>query len=167
MMRTAMRSGTSSYRTPSNGFTDYHFDALRLDAVHAILDHSALNFLEELAGTRYTGKGPSESAASTYRGKRPQRTRVIRPPNLVATVSTRSGTTTFIIRFTRCSQPNGKGYYVDFGDFQHMAQAFSEGFVYSGRYSVTAAAGTAIPRAASLPPSLSCSRKTTIRSATG
>ncbi len=28
--------------------TDYHFDALRLDAVHAILDHSALNFLEEL-----------------------------------------------------------------------------------------------------------------------
>ena len=30
-----------------------------------------------------------------------------------------------------------EGYYVDFGDFQHMAQAFSEGFVYSGRYSVT------------------------------
>src|SRR5262249_6808245 len=29
-----------------------------------------------------------------------------------------------------------EGYYVDFGDFQHMAQAFSEGFVYSGRYSV-------------------------------
>src|SRR5262249_26622113 len=29
------------------------------------------------------------------------------------------------------------GYYVDFGDFQHMAQAFSEGFVYSGHYSVT------------------------------
>src|SRR5262249_18541662 len=28
--------------------TDYHVDALRLDAVHAILDHSALNFLEEL-----------------------------------------------------------------------------------------------------------------------
>jgi len=29
-----------------------------------------------------------------------------------------------------------EGYYADFGDFQHMAQAFSEGFVYSGRYSV-------------------------------
>jgi maltooligosyltrehalose trehalohydrolase len=29
-----------------------------------------------------------------------------------------------------------EGYYVDFGAFQHMAQAFSEGFVYSGRYSV-------------------------------
>jgi maltooligosyltrehalose trehalohydrolase len=29
-----------------------------------------------------------------------------------------------------------EGYYVDFGDFQHMAQAFSEGFVYSGHYSV-------------------------------
>src|SRR5207237_4352892 len=30
-----------------------------------------------------------------------------------------------------------QGYYADFGDFQHMAHAFSEGFVYSGRYSVT------------------------------
>src|SRR5262249_51234606 len=29
-----------------------------------------------------------------------------------------------------------QGYYVDFGDFQYMAQAFSEGFVYSGHYSV-------------------------------
>src|SRR5205823_2004810 len=30
-----------------------------------------------------------------------------------------------------------EGYYFDFGDFQYMAQAFSEGFVYSGHYSVT------------------------------
>jgi maltooligosyltrehalose trehalohydrolase len=29
-----------------------------------------------------------------------------------------------------------EGYYADFGAFQHMAQAFSEGFVYSGHYSV-------------------------------
>ena len=28
---------------------DYHFDGLRLDAVHAIFDHSAVHFLEQLA----------------------------------------------------------------------------------------------------------------------
>ena len=27
---------------------DYHIDALRLDAVHAILDHSAVHVLEQL-----------------------------------------------------------------------------------------------------------------------
>ena len=36
--------------------SDYHFDALRLDAVHAILDHSALNFLEQL-GDAVHGQG--------------------------------------------------------------------------------------------------------------
>jgi maltooligosyltrehalose trehalohydrolase len=30
-----------------------------------------------------------------------------------------------------------QGYYVDFGDFQHLAQAFAEGFVYSGRFSAS------------------------------
>ena len=28
---------------------DYHFDGLRIDAVHAILDTSAMHFLEQLA----------------------------------------------------------------------------------------------------------------------
>jgi maltooligosyltrehalose trehalohydrolase len=29
---------------------DYHMDALRLDAVHAFVDRSAIHFLEQLTG---------------------------------------------------------------------------------------------------------------------
>jgi len=44
--------------------TDYRIDALRLDAVHAIIDHSALNFLEEL-GEAVHGQGTISIDAST------------------------------------------------------------------------------------------------------
>src|SRR5882762_5667542 len=43
---------------------DYHFDALRLDAVHAILDHSAVNFLEELAESVHEQGTASSRSAS-------------------------------------------------------------------------------------------------------
>src|SRR5215813_11349166 len=98
--------------------TDYHFDALRLDAVHAILDHSALNFLEELA----------ESVLND--------TRIIRPSELGGYGLDAQWNDDFHHSIHTLLTREREGYYADFGDFQHMAQAFSEGFVYSGRYSV-------------------------------
>jgi maltooligosyltrehalose trehalohydrolase len=117
--------------------TDFHFDALRLDAVHAILDHSALNFLEEL-GDAVHGQGTflnrrvyviAESALND--------TRVIRPSELGGYGLDAQWNDDFHHSLHTLLTSEREGYYVDFGDFQHMAQAFSEGFVYSGRYSVT------------------------------
>jgi maltooligosyltrehalose trehalohydrolase len=117
--------------------TDYHIDALRLDAVHAILDHSALNFLEEL-GEAVHGQGTflnrrvyviAESALND--------TRVIRPQELGGHGLDAQWNDDFHHSLHTLVTSEREGYYVDFGDFQHMAQAFSEGFVYSGRYSVT------------------------------
>jgi maltooligosyltrehalose trehalohydrolase len=117
--------------------TDYHFDALRLDAVHAILDHSALNFLEELGDTVH-GQGTflnrrvyviAESALND--------TRVIRPQELGGYGLDAQWNDDFHHSLHTLLTSEREGYYVDFGDFQHMAQAFSEGFVYSGRYSLT------------------------------
>lgn len=116
---------------------DYHFDALRLDAVHAILDHSALNFLEEL-GDAIHGLGTflnrrvyviAESALND--------TRVIRPSELGGYGLDAQWNDDFHHALHTLLTREREGYYMDFGDFQHMAQAFSEGFVYSGRYSVT------------------------------
>lgn len=116
---------------------DYHFDALRLDAVHAILDHSALNVLEEL-GDAVHGEGTflnrrvyviAESALND--------TRVIRPSELGGYGLDAQWNDDFHHSLHTLLTREREGYYVDFGDFQHMAQAFSEGFVYSGRYSVT------------------------------
>ena len=52
--------------------TEFHIDALRLDAVHAILDHSAQPFLQELGGAAGARRGP-ESADLRYRRERPER----------------------------------------------------------------------------------------------
>ncbi len=116
---------------------DYHIDALRLDAVHAILDHSAYNFLEELndevhkTGTQLNRRVYSiaESALND--------TRVIRPTELGGYGLDAQWNDDFHHSLHTLLTGEREGYYVDFGDFQHMAQAFSEGFVYAGRYSVT------------------------------
>ena len=46
--RAATRCAATSSRTRSSGCDDFHIDALRLDAVHAIVDPSAYPFVEEL-----------------------------------------------------------------------------------------------------------------------
>jgi maltooligosyltrehalose trehalohydrolase len=116
---------------------DYHFDSLRLDAVHAILDHSALNFLEEL--------GDAVHSEGTFLNRRVyiiaesalNDARVIRPSDLGGYGLDAQWNDDFHHSLHTLLTRETGGYYVDFGHFQHMAQAFSEGFVYSGRYSVT------------------------------
>ena len=46
----ATRSGGSSIENALYWLREFHVDALRLDAVHAIMDFSATPFLAELAG---------------------------------------------------------------------------------------------------------------------
>jgi maltooligosyltrehalose trehalohydrolase len=116
--------------------TDYHIDALRLDAVHAILDHSALNILEEL------GNAVRERAIMLNRRvyliaeSALNDTRIIQPTDLGGYGLDAQWNDDFHHSLHTLLTSEREGYYVDFGDFQLMAQAFSEGFVYSGRYSV-------------------------------
>jgi len=116
--------------------TDYHFDALRLDAVHAILDHSALNFLEELAERVHEQGTALNRRVYVIAESALNDTRVIRPPELGGYGLDAQWNDDFHHSLHTLLTKEHEGYYVDFGDFQHMAQAFSEGFVYSGHYSV-------------------------------
>jgi maltooligosyltrehalose trehalohydrolase len=117
--------------------TDFHFDALRLDAVHAILDNSALNFLEELAEAVHEQGTVLNRRVYVTAESALNDTRVIRPPELGGYGLDAQWNDDFHHSLHTLLTKEREGYYVDFGDFQHMAQAFSEGFVYSGRYSVT------------------------------
>ncbi len=115
---------------------DFHVDALRLDAVHGIVDLSARPFLEEL-GTAV------HAAAATIR----------RPVHLIAESNLNAP------RFIRPVEQGGCGldgvwnddfhhalhalltgergrYYSDFGRFDQLKKAYSHGFVYDGNYSV-------------------------------
>ena len=76
-------------------FEDYHVDALRLDAVHALHDGSPVHLLEELATETRQLSGRAGPAADADRGVRPQR----RPSGhaarrTAATASMPSGATT-------------------------------------------------------------------------
>jgi maltooligosyltrehalose trehalohydrolase len=116
--------------------TDFHFDALRLDAVHAIIDNSALNFLEELAEAIHEQGTVLNRRVYVIGESALNDTRVIRPSELGGYGLDAQWNDDFHHALHTLLTKEREGYYVDFGNFQHMAQAFSEGFVYSGRYSV-------------------------------
>jgi len=114
---------------------DYHCDGLRLDAVHAIVDHSATHILEELAA--------EVAALAAHLG---------RPLFLVAESDLNDP------RFVRSRDAGGygldaswadewhhalhatltgerSGYYEDFGPLPLLAKALRQAWVYDGVYS--------------------------------
>jgi maltooligosyltrehalose trehalohydrolase len=75
---------------------DFHIDGLRLDAVHSIFDHTAYPFLEELGDAFMPKRRGPEPAGPGDAGKQCKRSRLVRPKNLGASGSMRSGQTTSI-----------------------------------------------------------------------
>lgn len=114
---------------------DYHVDGLRLDAVHALVDESAIHFLEQLAD--------EVDALSAH---------VARPLFLIAESDLNDP------RFVRSRDAGGfglhaawadewhhalhavltgetDGYYADFGTLEHLAKALRQAWVYDGTWS--------------------------------
>jgi maltooligosyltrehalose trehalohydrolase len=114
---------------------DCHFDALRLDAVHAILDYSPITFLEDLGVAVHAEAERlhrrmfliAESAANDARLVRERE---------------RGGyglDAQWNDEFHHCLRTllTGEkgGYYSDYGRFDQLTKAYREGFTYSGEYS--------------------------------
>jgi maltooligosyltrehalose trehalohydrolase len=115
--------------------TDYHIDALRLDAVHAILDHSPRTFMEDLAQevrerARQLHRRVYLIAESAANDARLIKSRESGGYGLDAQWSD---------DFHHCLHTlltgEHHGYYMDYGRVFHLAKAMREGFVYSGEYS--------------------------------
>lgn len=115
--------------------TEFHVDALRLDAVHAILDHSPRPFLAELAvvvrreAQRLNRRIYliSESASND--------SRLIRSPELGGYGLDAQWSDDFHHSLRVLLTWEREGYYQDYKGLEHLAKAFREGFVYSGEYS--------------------------------
>jgi maltooligosyltrehalose trehalohydrolase len=116
-------------------FTDYHVDALRLDAVHAITDMSARPFLQELA-----------IRVSDYSQKQQREHYLIAESNLNDSKTLRPIReeghglhAQWLDDFHHCVHTlltgERDGYYCDFGRPAQLAKSLNEGFVYSGDYS--------------------------------
>jgi len=116
--------------------TEYRIDALRLDAVHTIVDHSAVNILEELTEAVHHSGSLLNRRVNVIAESALNDTRLIRPPDSGGYGLDAQWNDDFHHSVHITLPIERDGYYADFGDFQHMAQAFSEGFVYSEHYSV-------------------------------
>ena len=116
-------------------FREYHIDALRLDAIHAIYDFSARHFLAELAEkvtefSQQQGRKFYLIAESDLND-----VRVINPPELGGYGIDAQWSDDFHHSLYTLLTGEQQGYYQDFGRCEHLAKALRESFVYSWQYS--------------------------------
>ncbi len=114
---------------------DYHFDGLRVDAVHAFIDRSAIHFLEQLAdevkelGTT-NGRHYVVIAESDLNDPRLVSAKEAGGYGLEAQWSD-----DFHHALWSVLTGETTGYYKDFGSIADLAKTLREVFVYSGQYS--------------------------------
>lgn len=114
---------------------DYHFDGLRLDAVHAVFDQSAVHFLEQLTAEVNAlevalGRHLVLIAESDLNDPRLLWSRERGGYGLDAQWSD-----DFHHALHAVLTGERDGYYEDFGSLRDLAQAFKQAFVYAGSYS--------------------------------
>jgi maltooligosyltrehalose trehalohydrolase len=115
---------------------EFHVDALRLDAIHAILDFSAKPFLQELAGAVHEDADALGRRIFLMPESALNDARVIRSPELGGYGLDAQWNDDFHHALHTVVTGEQSGYYADFGRMEHLAKAFRQGYVYSGQYSV-------------------------------
>lgn len=115
--------------------TEFHIDALRLDAVHGMYDFSARHILQELTEAVHRqgemlGRRVYVIAESDLND-----VRVITPPGCGGYGLDAQWNDDFHHALHALLSGEREGYYGDFGSLAHLVKAFREGFVLSGEYS--------------------------------
>lgn len=115
--------------------TDFHIDALRLDAIHAIVDSSARTFLEDLAAAVHeTGKKLGRSVYLIPESNRND-ARVVSAPEFGGFGCDAVWNDDFHHSLHVLLTGEQTGYYEDFHGIEGLARCYREGFLYSGQYS--------------------------------
>jgi maltooligosyltrehalose trehalohydrolase len=115
--------------------TEFHVDALRLDAVHAILDSSARPFVQELAAAVHERSDSLGRPVYVIAESDLNDIRVIQPKERGGLSCDATWSDDFHHALHALLTGERDGYYQDFGTLDNLAAAYSEGFVYSGQYS--------------------------------
>jgi maltooligosyltrehalose trehalohydrolase len=115
---------------------DYHFDGLRIDAVHAILDTSAIHFLEQLAGEVADLQAQTDRQLALIAESDLNDPRIIRPREIGGYGMLAQWSDDFHHALHCVLTGERAGYYRDFGSLADLAKALQRVFVYDGRYSV-------------------------------
>ena len=115
--------------------TEFHIDALRLDAVHAIVDHSAVPFVEELAEAVHHRAEDLSRRIYVIAESNLNDARLVRPREMGGQGLDAQWNEDFHHSLRTLLTGERAGYYQDFGELGQLVKAFSDGFVYSGQYS--------------------------------
>jgi maltooligosyltrehalose trehalohydrolase len=115
--------------------SDFHLDALRLDAIHAIVDTSAVPFLEELAQDVQSLAAKLGRAVHLIAESDLNDSRIVRPRAVGGFGFDAQWTDDFHHSLHALLTREKTGYYESFGSIEHLAAAYRSGFVYSGQYS--------------------------------
>ncbi|MBI3805620.1 MAG: malto-oligosyltrehalose trehalohydrolase [Nitrospirae bacterium] len=114
---------------------EYHIDALRLDAIHAIYDFSAKHILREMkeaVGALASELGRSVHLIAESDLNDPK---IILPPERGGYGIDAQWSDDFHHCLHTLLTKEEQGYYLDFGQLDQMARAIREGYVIAGTYS--------------------------------
>jgi maltooligosyltrehalose trehalohydrolase len=114
---------------------DYHFDALRLDAVHAIFDSSATHFLEQLAAEVHTLAAQVARPLAVIAESDLNQPRLVTAPEAGGYGLDGEWSDDFHHAIHAFLTGERSGYYEDFGSLGDVAKALARVYVYDGRFS--------------------------------
>lgn len=114
---------------------DYHFDGLRLDAVHAIFDASAVHFLEELTADVRALEGETGRVLTLVAESDLNDPRLVRPVARGGYGLDAQWSDDLHHALHAVLTGERTGYYADFRGLADVAQAIERGFVFEGQLS--------------------------------
>ncbi len=117
-------------------FCDFHFDGLRLDAVHEFVDRSAVHFMEQLSAEVDVASATHNRRMVLIAESDLNDPRVVRPREAGGYGMDAQWSDDFHHSlFTVLHHEDGKGYYDDFGSLEKLVKSLTQVFVYDGEYS--------------------------------
>lgn len=122
--------------TALHWITDYHIDALRLDALHIILDITPYVFIEQLAEEFHKQAEKLGRKVYLIGESSINNARFIKPPELGGYGLDAQWNDDFHHALHTLLTDEQTGYYQDYGKLEHLVKAFREGYAYSGEYSL-------------------------------
>jgi len=115
--------------------TEYHIDAVRLDAIHGIYDFSAHPILDELTEAFHREARRLRRQAWVIAESDLNDVRIINPRSAGGFALDAQWHDDFHHSLYTLLTGEHQGYLMDFGSVSDLAKSLQEGFVYDGRYS--------------------------------
>jgi maltooligosyltrehalose trehalohydrolase len=114
---------------------DYHIDGLRLDAVHALIDHSAMPFLEQLS-VEVSQLAERQGRPLTLIAESDRNDpRYVQPAGAGGLGLDAVWADEWHHAWHAVFAEETSGYYEDFGSLEHLGKALQQAWVYDGTYS--------------------------------